>query len=329
MPPSAGPVHGVQAIENAAPATIGPPLPARASSASTCHSRLSRSMNVAAMNSTPMTISSTAPMFGEQVLVVAQALAERGRGQPEEDEDGRERGDEQQARDRAPGASRSSSISSTRTPVIDREVAGHQRQHAGREERDQPGDEGDRDVGSVDWVHGSFLPGGCARGSVQRRREAAPVLAGELVVGAELGEDRRPSPRGSGRAARGRSARRSAPAAARAPPRSRPRPRRRRRSPAADRARRRRLPARAAPGPRGPRRRKSPRSGSSSSSASPVSPRASRILPEPGGGGAVARIESRVPCAATPRRRPRRARRRATARVRRASARSAPAGSRR
>ena len=56
-------MHGVQAIENAAPATIGPPLPARAISASTCHSRFSRSMNVAATNSTPMTISNTAPMF--------------------------------------------------------------------------------------------------------------------------------------------------------------------------------------------------------------------------------------------------------------------------
>ena len=40
-------------------------------------------------------------------------------------------------------------------------------------------------TGSIDRV----LPGGCPRGSVQRRREAPPVLAGELVVGAELGED--------------------------------------------------------------------------------------------------------------------------------------------
>ena len=41
-PPSVGPTHGVQAIAKAAPATIGPPLPARSSSASTCHSRFSR-----------------------------------------------------------------------------------------------------------------------------------------------------------------------------------------------------------------------------------------------------------------------------------------------
>ena len=55
-------MQGVQAIENAAPATIGPPLPARSISASTRHSRLRRSTNIAAMKSTPITIRSTAPM---------------------------------------------------------------------------------------------------------------------------------------------------------------------------------------------------------------------------------------------------------------------------
>ena len=72
-------------------------------------------------------------------------------------------------------------------PGDHREVAGDQRQHAGGDERDQAGGEGDRDVGSVDRVHGSA--GRRPAGSVQRRGQATPVLAGELVIGAELGED--------------------------------------------------------------------------------------------------------------------------------------------
>ena len=47
-------MQGVQAIAKAAPATIGPPLPARSSRASTCHSRFSRVMNSEATKSTPM-----------------------------------------------------------------------------------------------------------------------------------------------------------------------------------------------------------------------------------------------------------------------------------
>ena len=47
-------MQGVQAIAKAAPATIGPPLPARASSASTCHSRFSRVMKSEATKRTPM-----------------------------------------------------------------------------------------------------------------------------------------------------------------------------------------------------------------------------------------------------------------------------------
>ena len=56
-----------------------------------------------------------------------------------------------------------------------REVAGHERQHAGGEERDEAGDEGDRDVGAGYGIVSS------GRRSVERRREAAPVLARELV----------------------------------------------------------------------------------------------------------------------------------------------------
>ena len=56
-------MHGAQAIENAAPATIGPPVPARAISASTRHSRFSRATNIEAMNSTPITIISAPAIF--------------------------------------------------------------------------------------------------------------------------------------------------------------------------------------------------------------------------------------------------------------------------
>ena len=56
-------MHGVQAIAKAAPATIGPPLPARASRASTCHSRLSRVTNEAATNSTPIAMITTPAIF--------------------------------------------------------------------------------------------------------------------------------------------------------------------------------------------------------------------------------------------------------------------------
>ena len=47
-------MQGVQAIAKAAPATIGPPLPARSSSASTCHSRFSRVTKREATKRTPI-----------------------------------------------------------------------------------------------------------------------------------------------------------------------------------------------------------------------------------------------------------------------------------
>ena len=54
--PSVGPMHGVQATANAAPAISGPPLPARCMSASTRHSRLSRRMNGVSTKKAPSTM---------------------------------------------------------------------------------------------------------------------------------------------------------------------------------------------------------------------------------------------------------------------------------
>ena len=61
--PRVGPMHGVQAIANAIPAIIGPPLPARAMRASTCHSTLSRATNRLATNRTPIAMITTPAIF--------------------------------------------------------------------------------------------------------------------------------------------------------------------------------------------------------------------------------------------------------------------------
>ena len=219
-----------------------------------------------------------------------------------------------------------SSISSTLHPGDHREVAGHERQHARGEERDQPGDEGDRDVGSVDWVHRSCSTAAGA-GSVERRGEAAAVLAGELVIGARARRRSRPSPRGSGRAGRGRSA--SAISSCKRLERGvvdRPRPRRRTRPPAAGPRSPSPLAARAAPGPPGPRRESLP----GAAPAAPAPPLCHRgragSCPSAAAARHVPGSSSPAPCAATPRRRPRPARRRARGRGRRASARSAAGG---
>ena len=53
MAPSVGPTHGVQATANAAPATSGPPEPARPISASGRHSRFSRGTNGVITNNRP------------------------------------------------------------------------------------------------------------------------------------------------------------------------------------------------------------------------------------------------------------------------------------
>ena len=51
--PSVGPMHGVQATANAAPAISGPPLPAREMSASGRHSRFRRGTNGVSRKKTP------------------------------------------------------------------------------------------------------------------------------------------------------------------------------------------------------------------------------------------------------------------------------------
>ena len=121
----------------------------------------------------------------ERVLVVAEGLADRRGGQPEEDEDQRERGDEQQARDQhaAPvGVVELGRLEAGHR----REVAGHEGQHARGEERDEAGREGGEDADAAGiGVHRER-----SSASVKRRGEPAAVLARELTVGAELGEDR-------------------------------------------------------------------------------------------------------------------------------------------
>jgi hypothetical protein len=62
-------MQGVQAIAKAAPATTGPPLPARASRASTCHSWFSRVMKRVETKKTPMsTISAPEILVSSSLL---------------------------------------------------------------------------------------------------------------------------------------------------------------------------------------------------------------------------------------------------------------------
>ena len=101
---------------------------------------------------------------------LSRSASDRGAVRPEEDEDDRERGDEEQAgsQDLAPVGVRelARAVSGDRG-----EVARDERQHAGGDERDEPGDEGDRNVGTGDRiVHGQDL------GLVESRREAAAML---------------------------------------------------------------------------------------------------------------------------------------------------------
>ena len=97
-----GPTQGVQAIAKAAPATSGPPLPARSISASTRHSRLSRHDEEAGDEEHAHDDDQDPGDVGEQVAVLAQRLADAGRREAEEDEDRREGGDEEQAGDDHP-----------------------------------------------------------------------------------------------------------------------------------------------------------------------------------------------------------------------------------
>ena len=71
-----GPTQGVQAIAKAAPATTGPPLPARSISASTCHSRLSRGMNERGDEQDPHGDDQAAEIFSSGSLVVLEGAAD-------------------------------------------------------------------------------------------------------------------------------------------------------------------------------------------------------------------------------------------------------------
>ena len=82
--------------------------------------------------------------LGQRLLVILEEGAEAGGGQSEEDEDRREAGDEEQARDQDPAPA--GVVEVGRGDAADRgEVARHQRQHAGREERDDARAEGGED----------------------------------------------------------------------------------------------------------------------------------------------------------------------------------------
>ena len=91
MAPSVGPTHGVHANANAAPATSGPPEPARWISTSGRHSRFSRGTNGVITNSRPSAMMTDAGDLVERVAEVLQRRAEAGRGHAERDEDDRER----------------------------------------------------------------------------------------------------------------------------------------------------------------------------------------------------------------------------------------------
>ena len=71
-------MQGVQAIAKAAPATIGPPLPARSSNASKCHSRLRRRTKSWATKRIPMAMIRAAGDLRQQALVFVEEGAEAG-----------------------------------------------------------------------------------------------------------------------------------------------------------------------------------------------------------------------------------------------------------
>ena len=140
-------MQGVQAIAKAAPATIGPPLPARSISASTCHSRLRRATKSEATKRTPMAMISAAEIFSAarggpggwsrapvavspRTMKIAEKLATKSR---------------LGTRTRRQSASSSSAGGDAGDR---REVAGDQRQHAGREEGDEARAEGGEDPDS-------------------------------------------------------------------------------------------------------------------------------------------------------------------------------------
>ena len=122
------------------------------------------------MKRTPITISSTAPMSVSRSWFSLQAIAEGGRREAEEDEDGRKRGDEQQA-----GPEHATPVGVLHLVDADaghdREVAGHERQHAGGDERDRPAAN----------ATGTSAPliGSIGRPAVPLRLSAAPPRGGD------------------------------------------------------------------------------------------------------------------------------------------------------
>ena len=149
--PSVGPTHGVQATAKAAPATIGPPVPARSISASTRHSLLSFVMNRAAMKKTPIAMIRAAEILFRSSRFSFSVLPIAGRGEAEQDEDRREaRAEEQAGRQHLRPVGLLELVG--RDPGDRRQVAGDQRQDAGGEERREPRGERDEDSDSCCWV---------------------------------------------------------------------------------------------------------------------------------------------------------------------------------
>ena len=240
------------------------------------------------MNSTPMTISSTAPM-----LVSRSWLSRRRSPSAVAVSPRRMKTVENEAmKSRLGTSTRRQSVA---LDLVDadagdhREVAGDERQDAGGEEGDQPGGEGDRDVRSVDGVHAVFVARAEARGQLSaaaRRRRCSRASSCRRRARRRS----RPSPGGSGRAARRRlGLADQPPGAPRAPSRSRPRPRRR--TPAASRGSGSPPSARrAAPAPRGPRRESLP-GAARAAPAPPLCRRGRAGSAQARRGRAVARIE--------------------------------------
>ena len=140
--PSVGPVQGVQAIAKATPVSTGPERPARCISDWTCHSR-------ASLRDQRTEHEQQAHHDDERAAdVLRGAAGERASQrllaeQPERDEDRAEAADEREARaDHAAGLD----LGRVRDAGDRRDVARDERQHAGREEADQTGAEGDRDA---------------------------------------------------------------------------------------------------------------------------------------------------------------------------------------
>ena len=173
-------VQGVHAIANAAPATSGPPRPARRSSVSECHSRLSTRTNGVARNTTPIAMISAPPICSSACLCVFSERADHRRAEAQQDEDRREARDEQQARDEHPAHAHALLQVRRRDADHRREVAGHERQHAGREERHEPRGERERDAHAGGGVRGRG-------GESARVAHAAPRSALRAIAGAQLG----------------------------------------------------------------------------------------------------------------------------------------------